>query len=250
MTGPDPGWFDEAKRRAADEDDPTVVMAPIRPDLKPPPKHRERGRVALYVVAAVLGVAVVVGVVIALGRGGGGSAASATYQVRQDSAVVVAGQSTARTTIDIYEDYYCPGCARLEQNYGSQITEALNNGQVQVKYHTVLVHEDALDASNAALCSVPAGIFPEYHEKLFSDQVKRGNAELIALGKELGATGDFEQCVTSGKNDKAIQAETQRATNNKALRSPQGFGTPTVTVNGKLVDLNDSNWLKNAVQQG
>jgi protein-disulfide isomerase len=114
----------------------------------------------------------------------------------------------------------------------------------------VLVHDDALDASNAALCSVPAGIFPEYHERLFADQKKRDNAALIALGKELGATGDFEGCVTSGKNDKAIQSETQRAINNKALRTAQGFGTPTVTVNGKLVNLSDANWLKNAVQQG
>ena len=250
MTGSDPGLGDPKRRAADEEEDPTVVMAPIRPNLKPPPKQRERGRIALYVVAGVLVVAVVVGVVIALGRGGGGSAASATYQVRQDGAVVVAGQSTARTTIDIYEDYLCPGCARLEQNYGPQITEALNNGQVQVKYHPVLLHEEALDATNAALCSVPAGIFPAYHEALFADQVKRDDAQLVALGKELGATGDFEHCVTSGQNDKAIKAESQRATSNKALRSPQGFGTPTITVNGKLADINDSNWLKNAVQQG
>jgi protein-disulfide isomerase len=291
VTGPDTGSGDPW-RRPANQDDPTVAMAPIqpgmgppppgmgppppgmnppppgmnppppgmnpppagmnpgRPTFKPPPKQRERGRIALYIVAGVLAVAVVVGVVIALGRGGGNSAASATYQVRQDAAVVVAGQSTARTTIDIYEDYYCPACARLEQSYGSQITEALNNGQIQVKYHPVLVHHDSLAAANAAVCSVPAGIFPKYHEKLFADQQNRDNAALVALGKELGATGGFEQCVTSGQNVKAIQTESQRALSNKALRSGQGFVAPTATVNGKVVNLADANWLKNAVQQG
>jgi protein-disulfide isomerase len=213
-------------------------------------------------VLAALAVVVVVAVVVTLSGRSSTASVAATYPVRLEGAVVVAGQQTARTTVDIYEDYLCPVCARFEQTYGSDITQALNDGQIQVRFHGVAILSSASKpagysqrAGNAALCSVDAKIFPAYHQRLFTDQPAEGSAgksndELVALGRELGAQGDFENCVRSGKNIDAVVAETNRAIANAALRGPQGFGTPTVLVGGQKVDLSNSNWLQDAIQRG
>jgi protein-disulfide isomerase len=180
-----------------------------------------------------------------------------TYSVTASGAVVTAGNGPV--VIDVYEDYLCPSCERFEERYGDEITTALNDGRISVRYHSIAILDRlsappgySTRAANAALCSVPAGIFSRYHDRLFAEQPAEGSAgladdQLIAFGTEMGAQGDFAACVQDGVNADAVAAETEKATNDLSLQTEGRFGTPTVAIDGRKVDLNDTSWLQNAI---
>ncbi|HYH28777.1 MAG TPA: thioredoxin domain-containing protein [Pseudonocardia sp.] len=237
------------KRRKQEEADRRLAAAGIRPPKKP-------NRTPVIVVAAVLAVAVVVGLWVWLGRGS--ENVEATYTATADGAVITAGDGPV--VVDVYEDYLCPVCERFEERYGDEITTALNEGRITVRYHSVAILDRLTDppgystrAANAAICSVSAGIFPRYHQALFDEQPAEGSAgltneQLVELGTELGAQGGFAACVQNGTHADAVAAETEKATNNPALQNADGrFGTPTVMVDGQRVDLNNGNWLQDAL---
>lgn len=208
------------------------------------------------IVGGVLLVAIVVGVVLFLNRGSGPVAP--TYTATASGAVVTAG--TGPVAIDVYEDYLCPQCERFEERYGSEITTGLNTGKITVRYHGIAILDTLTDpvgystrAANAALCSVPAGIFPAYHQALFDSQPAEKSAglsddKLVELGT--GAKGDFAACVRGAGNAATITAETEAVSTGPALQTNGQFGTPTVAVKGAKIDLNDTNWLKNAIAAG
>ena len=212
----------------------------------------------IAIVAVVVIAAIVVGVVVTLNNRST-SEVAATYPVSRDGAVVVAGQASAPVTVDVYEDYLCPYCERLENQYGDEITTALNAGQIKVNYHAVTILDTrsrpagySTRAADAALCAVDAGIWPAYHAALYADQPAEGSAgpsdeELTATGTDLGAPASFGQCVAGTGNDAAITSATQADETNPALQTDGQFGTPTVTVNGQKVDVNDTQWLQRAI---
>jgi protein-disulfide isomerase len=185
---------------------------------------------------------------------------AATYTTAVQGAVVVAGKQAANT-VDVYEDFLCPICGRFESNSGGDLTKAINDGKIQVRYHPVAILNRAtsptgysLRAASAAICAADAGFFPAYHKQLFADQPAEGSAgltdqQLIDEATKAGATppASFNQCVITGKYKLAVTNETSRAAKDASLRSPgsTGFGTPTVMVNGKKADLSDDTWLTN-----
>lgn len=238
------------KRRKQEEADRRLADAGIRVPQK-------RNRTPAIVVGVVLVVAVVVGGALLVARALGNEV-EPTYTAQADGAVVTAG--TGPVVIDIYLDYLCPSCERFETRYGDEITTALNEGKISVRFHTIAILDElstpagySTRAANAALCSVPAGIFPRYHTKLFDEQPAEGSAglsndELIALGTELGAQGDFAACVQGDTHVDAIAAETRKAASDTALQTSGRFGTPTVAIGGKKIDLNDTSWLQKAIE--
>lgn len=213
---------------------------------------------AVYIVVVVLIVAGLAAWAVAMFRGGGSDSSSgaATYPVAVQGSVVVAGKA-APHTVDVYEDMLCPICGRFESRYNGKFTDALNAGKIQVRYHPVAILNKAttpngysLRAANAVICAAEANIFPAYHEKLFAEQPAERSAglsdqQLIEMGQSFGAPGTFAQCVTSGKHAKAVTAETTRASKDTSLRraGSDGFGTPTVTLDGKRVEVNSDDWL-------
>ena len=48
-------------------------------------------------------------------------------------------------------------------------------------------------------------------------------------------------------NAGAITAETEKASSTPALQTDGQFGTPTVAIGGKKIDLNNSSWLEDAI---
>lgn len=179
----------------------------------------------------------------------------ATYPVTRDGVVVRAGNQAAPVTVDLYEDYLCPACKQLESGVGNQLTTAVNEGKAKINYHHIVILDErstppgySTRAGNAALCAADAGIFPAYHSRLYADQPAEGSAgksvqELIALGTELGAKGDFAGCVTRQANSQAIADATRAAVADPAVAPGGRFGTPTVMVDGVKMDLSNGNWL-------
>jgi protein-disulfide isomerase len=216
---------------------------------------QKRSNTSLLIVIVVVVVAVLVGgVVLYLRSSAGGAAVTPTYTATASGAVVTAG--TGKPSIDVYEDFLCPNCEIFERTYGNEIVSALNQGKLTVRFHSIAILDSrsspagySTRAANAALCAVPAGIYPAYHQKLFASQPAEGSAgltndQLVQFGTELGAKGDFASCVTGAKNASAVTAETKKAVADPALQTGGVFGTPTVVANGAMVDLNNSDWLK------
>jgi protein-disulfide isomerase len=237
------------KRRKQEAAERRLAAAGIRVPQK-------RNRTPMIVVAVVLVAAVVVGGALLVARALG-SEVEPTYTATAERAVVTAGSGPV--VIDLYGDYLCPACERFEERYGNEITTALNDGKITVRFHTIAILDEQSNpagystrAGNAALCAVPAGIFPRYHKKLFDEQPAEGSAglsndELIAFGAELGAQGDFAGCVQGDTHLDAIAKETEAARKDPALKTNDRFGTPTVAIGGKKVDLNDPSWLQTAL---
>ncbi len=208
------------------------------------------------IVAAVLAVVVAAGLAVYFLRGSGTSAAP-TYTASKSAAVVTVGSGPV--VVDVYEDFLCPICERFEERYGTDMATAINANQITVRYHPIAILDErttpegySTRAANAALCAVDAGIFPAYHQKLFEAQPAEGSAgltddELVAIGTDLKAQGDFAGCVNGSTNTSAVAAETEKAAATPALQTDGQFGTPTVAIGGKKIDLNDSDWLQNAI---
>jgi protein-disulfide isomerase len=219
---------------------------------------KSSSRASVYIVVVVLVIAGLAAWGVSMMRGGSDTVVAANYSTTVQGAVVIAGKPAANT-VDIYEDLLCPICGRFEANYGGDVTKAINDGKIQVRYHPVAILNRAtnptgysLRAANATICAAESGVFAAYHEKLFAEQPREGSAgltdqELIAKGQQVGAPASFAQCVTSGKHNQAITNETLRAARDTSLRAAgsTGFGTPTVTVNGKRIELTDDQWLTN-----
>ena len=238
------------KRRKQTVSDRRLAAAGIRVPQK-------RNRAPVIVVAVVLVLAVVVGGALLVARVLNRDV-DPTYTAKADAAVVTAG--TGPVVIDVYEDYLCPSCERFEKTYGNDVTTALNDGKITVRFHTIAILDAQSNpagystrAGNAALCAVPAGIYPRYHKKLFDVQPAESSAglsvdQLISLGTDLGAQGDFAGCVKGNTHLNEMAAETKKATADTALQNDKGqFGTPTVAIGGKKIDLNDTSWLQKAI---
>jgi protein-disulfide isomerase len=224
----------------------------------------------MVVVVAVIAAVVIGGVLWQRSRSAPPDAApvervDASYPVTVDGAVVVAGESDAEVTVDIYEDFLCPACGVFEARDSEKIERALGEGTIQVRYHVLNLLDQlsnppgySLDAANAAVCAAEAGQFPTFHASLFADQPSEGGRgysldQLVQLGRDAGITGTtFESCVRDGTHRNAVTASFESARNDSALkREGSGgqpvFGTPTVVADGKLVDLGNEDWLADAI---
>jgi protein-disulfide isomerase len=245
----------ERRRRQA-------AQRPAGPSPRPPtgtPPRRDN-RVKVGVLATVVIIAVFAVVYVVLNRPWGTQQqAAASYPVAVDGVVVTAGPASAPVTIDVYEDYLCPYCERFETRYGDDLTTALNEGKVKVNYHALNILDAGTTppgystlAANAALCAVPAGIWSAFHQRLFADQPAEGSAgltaaQLSAIGTELGAGPGFTSCVEANGNAAAVSAATEAASTNPALQTDGQFGTPTIAVGGRKVDVSDTGWLQKAL---
>ncbi|HZD15646.1 MAG TPA: thioredoxin domain-containing protein [Pseudonocardiaceae bacterium] len=213
------------------------------------------GTYAGIAVIVVLAVVVAVGVLLTRNRSTDTAIPpvqmSASYPVAVQDGVVVAGKPGAPTTVDAYEDFLCPVCDLFESQHAGNIQQALNTGRITVRYHMLNLLDDrsnppgySLQAANAGLCAANAGIFPSYHASLYGKQPQEGAAgytldQLVALGRALGAQGNFEPCVRSGTYNAQVKTQLAAAESNPAVsqQTPNGpsFGTPTVLINGKAI---------------
>ncbi|MDL5157221.1 DsbA family protein [Actinomycetospora termitidis] len=178
---------------------------------------------------------------------------NATYQTRVDGGAIVAGNGP--TTIDVYEDALCPACKQFESVYGDRFVEALNANRVTVRYHMVNLLEQNSNppgystlGGNALMCAAANGGFPTLHKTLYERQPEEGGAgytvdDLVTLGQSAGVGPGYEACVRGNTYGAAVAQNYQQASSDPALQQTSGgstgFGTPTITVDGRLVQAND-----------
>lgn len=224
---------------------------------RPAPVNRRTSRTPTIVAVAVvvLVAAVVFGGVLLSGNGSSGGApaaipdtpAPAQYATTVDDGVVTAG-GPAPHTLDLYEDALCPACQAFEQREGDRIAQAVAAGRLQVRYHLVNLLEQRSNppgyssaAGNAMMCAAENGAFPAVHTSLYAAQPPEGargydTAQLVDLGQRAGAGPGYADCVTTGRHVGEIALNFHNASNDPALQSQGSFGTPTVVLDGRLVE--------------
>lgn len=191
----------------------------------------------------------------------GGTSLAGDVTQKRDGVVVTVGKAGAKASIDVYADFLCPICGQFEKTYKTDVEKAINDGKLQVRYHMVPLLNDrsdppgySLDSANAALAAADAGKFLQFHDSLFANQPEEGKrgydkAQLIKLGQDVGITDPaFSQTVNAGTYDQQLNTAFQQIETDPKLaqdfgNGQSGFGTPTVTANGAIVNWQDPGWL-------
>ena len=198
-------------------------------------------------------------------------AGSADYPVTLDkaNATVLAGKPDAKVTIDAYEDFECPVCREFESANFTDLEKQLDAGSVRVRYHMLNLLDNSsvpagyssMSANTAlAVATVAPDKFIDFHYSLYQTQPAENGpgwtqAQLTSLANRLGVRGaEFAKLIANRTYYHQIQANLDNASKNKALfqqaaSGPPTFGTPTIVVNGKVVNWQaDTSWLSDAVK--
>ena len=87
----------------------------------------------------------------------------------------------------------------------------MNTGKVRYVFRNwpiESIHPNAFKASLAAECAGDQGKYWEMHERLFADQNKLAEPDLIACASVLGMnTKTFQECVDSGKYNSKVRKD-------------------------------------------
>lgn len=159
--------------------------------------------------------------------------------------------SDGKAHIVTYIDWSCPVCKTFETTYAEQINQIVAAGQATLEIHPVAILDRAYlssrfssRAANAAACV--ANFEPEKFEAvqtaMYDEQPEENtngltNAKIKQIVQKAGAkSDDVATCIDSERFKNWVKAATDRATSDKALQGAQGFGTPTVVVNGQRWD--------------
>ncbi|MFF2618356.1 DsbA family protein [Kitasatospora sp. NPDC058046] len=208
-------------------------------------RHRRRRTLLVLLLAAVVvvGAALVgVGLVRASNTMPDKVPGTVPAQATDDKAGLLASRGKVR--VDLYLDYLCPECRNTEKALAGELKTLRASGDVSVVYHPVTFLDNrsspagySTRAASAAACAVEQGRFEEYTAVLFDRQpAERGpglsEAQLIAAGQDAGITGAaFEECVRAGTYTPWVRYVSDVAASRKVAL------TPTVTVNGKRVEV-------------
>jgi hypothetical protein len=91
------------------------------------------------------------------------------------------------------------------------------------------------------ICAAESGAFPAVHASLFAAQPREGGrgydtGQLVDLGQRAGAGAGYAECVHSGRHAGEVGANYQRAVSDPALQRDGSFGTPTIVLDGRLLE--------------
>jgi protein-disulfide isomerase len=152
-----------------------------------------------------------------------------------------------------YVDFSCPICKQFEDEYRDYITGLVSSGDATLEVHPVAIldvrftgPEFSTRVNNAGACV--ADTHPEsFHDviaALFENQPEEGtagltDAELIDIVHGAGVDDSaVDACITDTGFRGWLKAATDRAVGDSALAGPNGFGTPTLVVDGERWDGN------------
>jgi protein-disulfide isomerase len=123
------------------------------------------------------------------------------------------GNAAAVVSIVEFGDFQCPYC-RAVQPVLEQLLQKYA-GRVSISFRDLplrQIHPQAQQAAEAARCVGDQGKFWEYHDALYASQAKLGAADLLDQARAIGAdTGQFQECLNSGKFRTQIQKDVEAA---------------------------------------
>ncbi|MFJ3034475.1 DsbA family protein [Curtobacterium pusillum] len=164
---------------------------------------------------------------------------------------VPTSNSDGAVAVTEYVDWACPVCKQFEAAYADQILDKVKSGDATLAIQPVSILDRSYQSSryasraaNAAMCvaNYAPDKFLDVQTQFFDNQPEEGtkgltNAEIAKLVKAGGATGsNVSECLSSEQFKGWVTRSTSLVTSNPDLQGTQGFGTPTIVVNGKRVD--------------
>jgi protein-disulfide isomerase len=198
-------------------------------------------------VLGVVAAAVIAGTSLGLGTGtrsvAGSAAQTSAPPIEAADAVVVMGSATAKTKVQIYDDYRCPPCREIDNTISPLLKQEVGAGLIQVEYRsTDLIDKNgggtgSVIAGNAVQCAAEHGDFYSYRSAVFAHQpsstshdVFDSSAQLIAIAREIPGLDDsaFEKCVTDQPYAIAIRRNYDHAINTLQCR-----GVPCILLDGQ-----------------
>lgn len=142
-------------------------------------------------------------------------------------------------TIDIYEDFQCPVCARFAGINGMTIEKAIEEKKAKVVYHVLsFLGTESVLAANASACAADQDKFLAFHKAFYANQPAENagavNADFLkSIGAAVGITSpEFATCVDTGGYSDWVKNVAEAGANANVN------STPTVFVNGKEIDRN------------
>ncbi|HRL11736.1 MAG TPA: thioredoxin domain-containing protein [Aggregatilineales bacterium] len=152
------------------------------------------------------------------------------------------GQTSNTVVVQELSSFSCPACAVFHEQVFPSLLERITAGDISYVYVPLLTGSvpNAQGAARAGICAAEQGVFWPYHDMLFSWQGQFGNSAFAPKRLEAGAeavgmdVAAFNSCLTSDRAGAVLTAANARA------NAVAGFtGTPSITVNGVLVEGND-----------
>ncbi|MFD6094228.1 DsbA family protein [Oerskovia sp. NPDC060338] len=250
------------------------------------PTAQRRARVTLVSVLAGLVLLLLVGVAAFLAVGSGAPSAEPVGQgvagapegsgqdavapgtaTPEHGLLAGAGDESAPVTVEVYVDYMCPVCGRFEAVNGESLTKLREAGSVRVVFHPIAILDrysqgtaySTRAASSAALVADRApDTFQAFHAGLLAHQPQEGtaglsDAQIADVARAAGVPADVvAELADGGAAEFApwVAEATQAATSDPALAGPQGFGTPTIVIDGErwAGDWSDAQALAQAIE--
>lgn len=154
------------------------------------------------------------------------------------------GSSSAKVTLDVWEDFQCPACQVFKDRFKTEIEGWVADGTVRVIYHPVSIlnryssteySTRSLNAFAAVINADPTAA-EKYHDLLFKNQPPENtaglpDAKLLDLAEQAGVQRSAVEAAITGVK---YRGWTETVTDDFSKR---GYtGTPTIVVNGKQVE--------------
>lgn len=165
--------------------------------------------------------------------------------VNQETGAISVGDGP--DTVDTYIDFMCPVCNSFEQQYGPTLEELAGDGTITLNIHPISILDRASQGTEystrsaaAAYCVAedePTAVLP-FVQAMFAGQPQEGTSgltdeEIIAIAREAGASESVASCITDGTYTQFVTAMTR---NTPLQPGAEGIGTPTIAVNGEVLD--------------
>ncbi|MFN8098170.1 MAG: thioredoxin domain-containing protein [Dermatophilaceae bacterium] len=164
---------------------------------------------------------------------------------------------TGAPTLALYEDFQCPNCAKFERAFGPTVKSLATSGKVALEYHILNFLDDnganqSTIVANGAFCAADQGKFDAFHDAAYAGQFPEGQSltvdDITKFAESAGLSGSaldtWKTCVKAGKYTKFVTD-----TNDTAFKITGFHGTPTVILNGKILELSTPAALESAVAE-
>jgi protein-disulfide isomerase len=140
------------------------------------------------------------------------------------------GPANAPVEIIEFSDFQCPFCLRANPTVDQVLKTYGDRVRFVYRHYPLGSHPNARPAAEASQCAAEQGKFWEYHDRLFANTSKLGDADLKQHAAALGLeAGKFNACFDSHKYKAHVDADVQ------AGEEAGVNGTPAFFVNGRML---------------
>ncbi len=150
------------------------------------------------------------------------------------------GDPNAPVVIEEFSDFQCPACQLFhEQTFEQIVDEYVRTGDVYYIFRPFpFIGKESQAAALGGYCAVEQGLFWEYSNILFANQIGENagsfsSARLEAMADIIGLDAAFAKCLREGHYQDLVDADFQAA-QDAGIDSTPSFLIDGVLVNGAL----------------